>query len=352
MNLLLDSHKLIYHLVPLDRWLKGEKIFPVYCAVGLTDVCNYRCIFCVYDSLKRKKSYLDKQKLLSVIHELVDSGLKGLFFSGEGEPLLHPDAAEIINSSKIYGVDCALNTNGYFLTKEISIKILKDLTFIRISLNGCNPENYKMIHNAPLHAYRKILDNLECAVRLRKEIGSNATIGVQCIILKENISLIQNLTDDLKNVGVDYLAFKPFLPISSTKYRTGLKLDDSKVVNRLKECEKMSSNEFKVIVRWESLNRYKKRTYDRCLSLPFMIEIDSKGDVYPCGVLLANREYSYGTIYYNTYSEIMASERYRFVTGKIYNELDVHKCMPNCRNDAVNRFLWNIKNPPEHVNFI
>jgi hypothetical protein len=36
----------------------------------------------------------------------------------------------------------------------------------------------------------------------------------------------------------------------------------------------------------------------------------------------------------------------------VADELDLSRCMPTCRNDAVNRFLWRLKHPPEHVNFI
>src|SRR3989338_7224829 len=180
MKLSLDDHKLLYHLGPLIKWLKGERIFPLYCSISLTDACNYRCIFCVYDSLRREGTYLNKEKALSIIYELEENGLKGLFFSGEGEPLLHPDIIEIIASSKNCGVDCALNTNGYFLTENISEKIMKDLTFIRVSLNGCTPENYQVIHNAPQEAYGRILDNLESAVKIKRKNGLKTTFGVQC----------------------------------------------------------------------------------------------------------------------------------------------------------------------------
>jgi GTP 3',8-cyclase len=351
-GLSLDGHKLLFHPEPVNKWLKGEDIYPLYCSISLTQSCNHRCIFCVYDSLKREKVFLDKDRILTIIKELGGNGLKALFFSGEGEPLVHPDISDIIHESKAYGIDCALNTNGYFLTREISESILNDLTFIRVSMNGCTPENYKKIHGATIDSYNRILDNLAHAVEIKKKERCNVTIGVQCIILRENIKSIHTLANDLKKIGVDYLAFKPFLPIDTAKYRTNLKLDDNDVYECLEKCEEIGDKDFKVIVRWESISKYEKRTYDKCLSLPFMIEIDSKGNVYPCGVLLGKDGYSYGNIYGQSYEEILHSEKCKEVMGNIYSKLDVHKCMPNCRNDAVNRFLWDLKHPPEHVNFI
>ena len=352
MKLSLDGHKLLYHLDVVNNWFRGEKIYPIYCAISLTQICNYRCIFCVYDSLKRKEIYLDSERILSIIKELHDNGLKALFISGEGEPLIHPNATEIINESKNYGVDCGLNTNGFFLTEDVSRKILKDLTFIRVSINGCSAENYSVIHRAPSGAYGKTLENLRHAVKLKKENNLKVTIGAQCIILGENIELIDKLTYDLKKIGIDYLAFKPFLTIDSTKYRTKIDSSNNKTIECLKECERISDDNFKVVVRWDSLNKLNMRTYDKCLSLPFMIEVDCHGDVYPCGALVGRKGYSYGNIYRHSYIELMESKKYKSVMEKIYNELNVHKCMSNCRNDAVNRFLWELKHPPEHVNFI
>jgi hypothetical protein len=36
----------------------------------------------------------------------------------------------------------------------------------------------------------------------------------------------------------------------------------------------------------------------------------------------------------------------------VKNELNIDKCRVNCRMDPVNRYLWDLKSPPAHVNFI
>jgi hypothetical protein len=46
------------------------------------------------------------------------------------------------------------------------------------------------------------------------------------------------------------------------------------------------------------------------------------------------------------------SERRKEITLRIQNDLDISKCMPFCRPDSVNTFLWELKNPPIHANFI
>ncbi len=39
--------------------------------------------------------------------------------------------------------------------------------------------------------------------------------------------------------------------------------------------------------------------------------------------------------------------------SELENELNVQECPPNCRPNAINEFLWEIKNPSvEHINFV
>lgn len=350
-QLSLDGHKLFYHLEPVVKWLNGEQIYPLYCAISLTEACNHKCLFCVYDYIQRTKTYLDRDAVLGFVKELADGGMKAAYFSGEGEPLMHPQAVEIMRETRAAGVDCALNTNGSYLTKEISRELLSALTYVRFSINGCSPENYRQIHRTTAKAYDRIMANLEDAVAIRKDQGLDITLGAQCVVLGENIDLIPDLARDLKSLQIDYLSLKPFLPFDLVDYRTDLDLQNDDVQEKLRACEKIGDGNFKVVVRWDSINKIEKRTYDRCLSVPFMLEVDAKGETYLCGVLLGREGFSYGNINEKSYREIIESAQCGKVVERI-NGIDVHKCMPNCRNDAVNRFLWDLKHPPEHVNFI
>jgi len=350
-SLSLDGHKLLYHLDAVNKWQNGEQIYPLYCSLSLSEACNHKCLFCVYDYIQRTKTYLDRQAVKRFIDELAPNGLKAVYFSGEGEPLMHPEAVDIINDTKAAGVDCALNSNGYYLTDDVARKILPSLTYARFSVNGCNPENYKLVHHTSVKAFDRVVDNLTNAVAVREELGLDTTLGAQCVILGENVELIADLAQTLKQTGIDYLSLKPFLPYEMVEYRTEIDLQTPETTEHLKRAEAVSDDDFKVVIRWESIRKIEHRTYDRCLSHPFMLEVDSKGEIYLCGPLLGQEGFSYGNITKNSYAEILQTEQYQKAIQKIDN-LNVHKCMPNCRNDAVNRFLWDLRHPPNHINFI
>ena len=50
-DILIDSHKLMFHVDTVNKWLKGEKFYPIYVEVGPSGACNHRCIFCALDYL-------------------------------------------------------------------------------------------------------------------------------------------------------------------------------------------------------------------------------------------------------------------------------------------------------------
>ena len=59
-----------------------------------------------------------------------------------------------------------------------------------------------------------------------------------------------------------------------------------------------------------------------------------------------------GNLVKQSFKEIIESERYWDVVNKV-KKINVHKkCYSNCRTHAVNDFLWQLKHPPEHVNFV
>jgi radical SAM protein with 4Fe4S-binding SPASM domain len=94
------------------------------------------------------------------------------------------------------------------------------------------------------------------------------------------------------------------------------------------------------------------RNYGHCLALPFWTYIDSGGNVWGCSAYLSDERFHYGNINENTFREIWESEKRLASLKWCSEELDTTGCRVNCRMDEINRYLWELANPPEHVNFI
>lgn len=54
----------------------------------------------------------------------------------------------------------------------------------------------------------------------------------------------------------------------------------------------------------------------------------------------------------NTFKEIWESKRRLEIVRRVSSEqFDLSKC-GLCRQNNINKFLWELSNPPEHINFI
>jgi len=83
------------------------------------------------------------------------------------------------------------------------------------------------------------------------------------------------------------------------------------------------------------------------------LQISGNGKIYPCGPFFNKDRFYIGDLHDDSFYDLVHSEGYWAVHKDISESVDVHKdCAIGCRQDYVNKFLWDIKNPPEHINFI
>lgn len=349
-----DGHKLIYHIDRLSQYLKEGDCFPLYMEISPSGICNHRCIFCAYDFIGYPKRRLQTHRFLRFIDEIASCGVKSLLYSGEGEPFLHPDIDKFIIYSKQKGIDVGVYTNGQFLNEELVKRILTFLTFIRFSFNGGTKENYIQIHQVAPEVFEKVVNNIERVVEIKRKEKLNLDVGVQYVLLPENITYLISGIKMLKETGIDYFVIKPFVqqsPLQSYQLKEQFDLED--IEDTLKESESFSDENFKVIARRESFKNYGKRDYRYCYGTTFISVLNSGGDIASCLPYWDKKEFILGNIYEHTFREIWNGKKRKEIKYHLENELDIKMCPPNCRPHAINEFLWEIKNPSvKHLNFI
>lgn len=353
-NFRMDSHKLMYHVPRVSQWLTGENIYPIYVEIGPSGGCNHRCIFCAFDYLGYKARFIDKNLLMDILSEMVQRGVKSVMYAGEGEPLLHKDIGELILHTKEIGIDVAITTNATPFNGEIALKCLGALTWIKASINAGTRETYSKIHRTKPADFDRVLENLANAVRIKKENNYTCTIGTQLLLLPENYQEAIILAEKLKNIGVDYLVMKPYSqhPMSHTTIYKDLQYDVYYNLND--SLQQFADDKFKVIFRRHTMEKLKDsdRHYLRCQALPFWAYIDAGGNVWGCSAYLGNNDFLYGNIYEDSFSGIWEGERRKKSLQMVDAELDISQCRRNCRMDEINRYLWELKHPSAHLNFI
>ena len=349
----MDSHKLMYHVGRLNKWLDGEDIYPIYVEISPSGACNHRCSFCALDCFGYKPLFLDKNILNKFFTQAKSFGIKSIMYAGEGEPLLHKDIAELIVNAKKNEIDVAISTNGVFLNENIINKCLSSLSWLRISLNAGTPGNYAKIHCCDPKDFNRVLKNIDKAVEFKRKNNGSCVIGVQLVLFNENINDLETLVDILKNKGVDYFVIKPFSshPRSQSTVCTDF---DSDLCLRVEEkMEKYSNENFKIIFRSNAMKKIKEqKTYQKCLGLPFFSHISSDGNIYPCVTFINDDKFCYGNIYKNSFSDIWKGIKRKEVLEFIANKFNIEECRRACRLDSINEYLWELKHPSSHVNFI
>ena len=350
----IDSHKLIYHVSRVNDWLKGNCIYPIYAEISPAGTCNHRCIYCALDFMEYQTRFLDSRVLKERLSEMASCGLKSIMYAGEGEPLLHKEIVDIINHTKQTGIDVAITTNGVLFREDIIESTLENITWIKVSINGGTKETYAKIHKTNPESFERVISNMSYAAKIKRERGYKCTLGMQLILLPENSEEIKLLAQRAKDIGMDYLVIKPYSqhPSSRTNKYKEIKYSDYFYLSD--ELNSFKDDKFSVIFRMNTMEKWdeKKRNYRHCLALPFWSYIDAGGTVWGCSVYLNDENFSYGNIYKNSFREIWEGEKRVNSVRWAEEELDTSRCRVNCRMDEVNRYLWELKHLPEHVNFI
>ena len=180
-------------------------------------------------------------------------------------------------------------------------------------------------------------------------------MGAQILLLPENKEHVISLAQRLKDIGADYLVIKPYTQslYGISHVYEGLRYDDMMYLKS--ELDRVSSSSFKVVFRDNTMIKLKeeKQPYDKCYSTPaFWGYIMADGSVYSCGAYLGNENFNLGNINDSSFSEIWEGEGRKHNFLHVRDELSIENCRKNCRMDEVNRYLWELKHPSPHVNFI
>ena len=317
-------------------------------------LCNHRCTFCALDFMEYKKRFLNTEIFTQRLTEMEKLGLKSIMYAGEGEPLLHKDIAQIITQTKKAHIDAAMTTNGVLFKKKLAEKILGNMEWIKVSINAGRADTYADIHRTKSADFNKVLQNMENAAKIRSKYNYACTLGMQMLLLPENVDEAVELANSARNIGMDYLVIKPYsqhLLSKTTKYSD---IKYSAYQHLAEKLSQYNTDNFHVVFRLRTMKKWddSSRNYKRCLALPFWSYLDAGGNVWGCSLYLEDDRFLYGNINDSSFKSIWEGEKRLQSLKWVDEHLDPESCRVNCRMDEVNRFLTDLKNPPQHINFI
>ncbi|MDD5287336.1 MAG: radical SAM/SPASM domain-containing protein [Desulfuromonadaceae bacterium] len=352
----LDGHKLYWHLDRLQAWQSGELIVPVYLEISPVSYCNHKCIFCGLDFAQDSPKSLNTDILNDRIIEMGALGIKSIMFAGEGEPLLHKGLPKWVETAKQNGIDVSITTNGAPGTMELWESLIPNLSWLRFSVDAGSPDVYAKVHRVQTTAFEKTLQSINDAITVRNN-GHNCTIGVQYLMIRDNLSDIENALRLFIEIGVDYIALKPYSEHPQMLNKSGFNYSETDIVRvqEIVDSFRTKSGKTRIIFRKAATDVYAagKKGFSHCNALPFWGYISSRGDFHTCSVFLDDERFKVGNVYDQDMKSILFGDKRRASLDFGANALEVgHECRVNCRMARVNEFLEFLDEKPEHINFI
>ena len=149
---------ILREVLPLDAPL-GINIEP-------TNLCNLKCRYCYQGDkdTKLETGFMSMDLFKKIIDDIkgFPRQVKSISLMLRGEPLLHPQFAEMVAYAKQSGAakDILFFTNAILLSHEMSDKLISaGVDTINVSLQGISGEDYKRIAGVNID-FEKLLDNI------------------------------------------------------------------------------------------------------------------------------------------------------------------------------------------------
>jgi pyruvate-formate lyase-activating enzyme len=171
--------------------LLEKRDVPPMIILDITNVCNMRCIHCPQPQIQSTEGF-QATHMSGVIYETLLSELRHistptlLRFVGDGEPMLHPQAIDMLARAATETA-CVVNltTNGTRLASSESARLLRaGVHMIDISLDALTKPLYETVRQGS--RYETVISNVFALLEARRRLHAHTRILVSFVLQAEN----------------------------------------------------------------------------------------------------------------------------------------------------------------------
>lgn len=347
-DLVLDGTKVGWWRDRVEAWKRGEKIAPVTMDVAWTRKCQAACSFCyATGQASADGQVITKQIALNFLDDAAEIGVKGISLISDGESTVVPWYAESIEYAARLGIKIGVGSNGIALTKPVLERILPHISYLRFNFSAGERKRYAEIMGVKQTFYDRVLQNIRDAMEIIRRDNLPVSCNMQLVCMPQDgdqllpfarlaktirptYAIIKHCADSKdKHIGVDYGGYAALHDV-------------------FRQCEAMSDDDFRIVVKWSRLEDEGKRHYSRCFGPPFILQMSGNGLVSTCGFHFNEKykKFHFGNICDSRFRDIFYSDRYDEVMGYLASDhFDPReRCGPNCLQTQVNQWLF------DHVN--
>ncbi len=208
------SKEIAQHLLP---WVSGGWAGPYRLELLPTHKCNLSCQSCWRwqgnedkDVLPQLEDQIPDERLLSLVEEAAQMGVREVSLSGSGEPLFRRDIAfQLMEMIKARGMKGWLQTNGTLFTPALIERLVAiGWDEVSISLDGPTAEINDALR-PPRGTFERIMETLrlfrECKEKHKTRFP---LLSLQCVLSPLNVRHVVPMFHIAKRFGVMHLGFE------------------------------------------------------------------------------------------------------------------------------------------------
>ncbi len=336
--------KIFRHPEKLAALREGRVTAPLYVRIKPINICNHHCNYCSYDdrnlglrSTFEKRDRLTREKILEIVEDFAEMGVKAVTFSGGGEPLLFAHIVEAATGLLDAGIRLSLITNGQLLCGERA-EVFRRAGWVRISMDSCRAGRYAAIRRIPETYFHKICDNIRAFSRLK---DPDCELGINFVVGPDNAEEVYEMAAFARDLGVNHVKFTAMITRDLDRLHAPFRERVTAAVRKAQAD--FTGPDFKVINKYEgdfALNAVFERTYRRCPIQQVITVIGADARVYLCHDKAYVPGGALGDLTRMRFRDLWSSEEVR----RRFREFDAsrecrHHCVYDQRNIMINQFL-------------
>ena len=347
-----SASKILYHRDRIETFKKQAPVMPLKVQIDPVAFCNHDCSFCTYrytqteslNALFDQKDMLSLTKIIEILDDCVDIGVKAVELTGGGEPSLHPAFCEILEAICSCGLDLGLITNGAWREKDFDriIRLLDDAKWVRFSLDAATAETHKIIHVSQAGDFEKACQAIESL--------KSPVVGISCVVQRRNIHEIGMIAELAETLNADYVRYVD--PVFETDAPTGFGYVDPGVVND-KIVESIQRSKLDIYNEFSDRVQLKPTHYDAgstCYYSHLTTAIGADAKLYLCCIWKYRPEGLVADLNTNRFRDVWGSEKIK----KALDRLNIADSCRVCDFKPKNDFIHNVLNGDtlKHINFV
>lgn len=287
-------------------------------SIEITKNCNLKCKHCYQGSHMDEQLMMNLNEVRSIASKLGELGTLSVVLTG-GEPFLHPNLVEIVETFNNWNIRVVIFTNGQVIQNETIRKLSNMNVLVRISLEGHNEEINDFIRG--VGTFKKAIE----FSNICRE--NNLSIGYSFTINSINEKYFSDMLQLAEDSFADEIEMSEILNVNQNLNISSLMLSEKQSKNfRINTLKGFSIS--KAFRKGMGLYRYKKGTEYICSAGTKNIFIDINGDVYPCNLFANHNEYFAGNVFSEDLLEIWRKSKV-FIELRNLKKEDIEECA-NC----------------------